>query len=170
MNPPGTDYFQNWALGTRIGDPYVERVSALRAACESWRDTPFRARSLAKGAGGGVDCAGFVGACYAEIGAIPSAVAVPPYAINHADHSEESVLRNWFENPEARRHVRRVEHDEPHLDGDMVFPVVGRTEHHLGIRIGSLIYHIARPAGWCVMSIAQLKFHPSRYRLTETRS
>ena len=144
-------------------------VLGLREACESWRGTPFRARSLVRGPGGGVDCAGFVGACFAQIGAIPEAVAVPPYVLNHAEHSEESLLRSWFEAPHVRPRVRRVDEDESHLDGDIVFPVVGRTEHHLGLRIGDLVYHIARPSGWCVMTVAQLKLAPSRYRLMEAR-
>ena len=155
MNPP--DYFHG----------KVHTVRALRAACESWRGTPFRARSLVKGPGGGVDCAGFVGAVFAEIGAIPTAIAIPAYDLNHAEHRAESVLRGWFERPEVRARVRRVDEGEPHVDGDLVFPVVGRTEHHLGLRIGGLVYHIARPSGWCVMTLAQLTLAPSRYRLME---
>ncbi len=157
MNPPASDYFS--------GRP--DAVLALRRACESWRGTPFRACSLVKGAGGGVDCAGFVGACFAEIGAIPHAVAVPPYQLNHAEHHAESVLHAWLEQPAARRHVRSLDEAEPHLDGDLVFPKVGRTEHHLGIRVGHVVYHIVRPAGWSVMTIAQLKLHRSRYRLID---
>jgi cell wall-associated NlpC family hydrolase len=144
-----------------------DRVFELQCACESWAGTPFRERSMVRGEGGGVDCAGFVGASFAQCGAVPRAVSVPPYEVNHAQHSEESVLRAWLEQPAVRRHVRRVEHDEPHLDGDMVFPKVGRTEHHLAIRIGRMIYHIARPSGWCVMCVAQFNFHPSRYRVIE---
>lgn len=144
-----------------------DRVGALVAAAESWRGTPFRQRSIVKGIGGGVDCAGYLGAVFAEIGAIPNAVSVPPYEANHAEHSEESLLRNWFERPEVRAYVRRVDEEEPHLDGDMVFPVVGRSEHHLGLRVGQWVYHIARPSGWCRMTIGQLKLHRSRYRLTE---
>jgi cell wall-associated NlpC family hydrolase len=143
-----------------------DRVLALRAACESWRDTPFRERSAVKGAGGGVDCAGFVGAVLYECGAIEGRIAIPPYEVNHAEHSSESVLRAWFERPEVRARVRRVDESEPHLDGDIVFPKVGRTEHHLGIRIGQLVYHVVRPAGWSGMTVAQLPLAPSRYRLT----
>jgi cell wall-associated NlpC family hydrolase len=150
-----TDYFL---------DP--SRVFALVAACESWRGTPFRARSCVKGAAGGVDCAGFVGAVFHEIGAIASAVSVPPYAVNHAEHSDESLLRSWFESKPVRKRVRRVDEDEAPLAGDMVFPVVGRCEHHLGIQIGGLVWHVARPAGVCTMTTSQLKLAASRYRLT----
>ncbi len=155
MSTPAADYF--------TANP--ERVDLLRDACVRWGGTPFRARSLVRGSQGGVDCAGFVGAVFAEVGAIPAAVSVPPYDFNHAQHSEESVLRSWFERDEVRAYVRRVDEDEAHVDGDMVFPIVGRTEHHLGIRIGVWIYHIARPSGWCAMTLAQLKLHRSRYRL-----
>lgn len=141
------------------------QVAALEAACFQWRGTPFRACSLVQGAGGGVDCAGFVGAVYAAIGAIPHPVSVPPYEVDHAHHHGDSLLRAWLERDEVRAYVRRVEEDEPHLDGDMVFPRVGRTEHHLGLRIGAWVYHIARPSGWCAMTLSALELHRSRYRL-----
>lgn len=148
-----------------------ERVAALRAACESWRDTPFRERSCVKGPAGGVDCAGFLGSSFHECGAVEQRITVPPYPINHAEHSDESMFRAWFEQPAVRARVRRVEEDEPHVDGDIVFPRVGRTEHHAGLRIANLVFHIARPSGWCCMTIEQLAFagyalHASRYRLT----
>lgn len=148
-----------------------ERIAALRAACESWRGTPFRERSAVKGEGGGVDCATFLGACFHECGAVETPVAVPPYALNHAEHSGESLLRAWFETPAVRARVRRVDEGEPHLDGDIVFPRVGRTEHHAGLRFSDLVYHIARPSGWCCMTVEQLAFagyglHAARYRLT----
>ncbi|MBI5692590.1 MAG: C40 family peptidase [Verrucomicrobia bacterium] len=142
-------------------------VLALAAACTNWLGTPFRARSVVRGPGGGVDCAGFVGAVFAEIGAIPLAVAVPPYEVNHAEHSDQSLLRAWFELPAVRVRVRRVDEGEEHLDGDLVFPRVGRCEHHLGIRIGALVWHVARPSGVCAMTLAQLQLAPSRYRLLE---
>ncbi len=155
------DYFAVWPV----------RVAALREACESWRNTPFRQRSAVKGSGGGVDCAAFIGCCFHECGAVDSLIAVPPYELNHAEHSTESVFRSWFERQEVRARVRRVDESEAHLDGDIVFPQVGRTEHHAGLRIGALVYHIARPSGWCCMSVEQLAFagyalHASRYRLT----
>lgn len=156
MSPAAIDYFA----------AHPAQIDALREACRSWRGTPFRQRSLVKGPQGGVDCVGFVGAVFAEVGAIPQAISVPPYALDHARHRDDSVLRSWFERPEVRPHVRRVEESEPHLDGDMVFPKVGRTEHHLGLRIGIWVYHIARPSGWCAMPEAALDLHRSRYRLT----
>jgi hypothetical protein len=164
-------------------DYYFENalaVVALRKACESWRGTPFRERSSVKGAGGGVDCACFIGASFLEAGAVVQQITVPPYAVNHAEHSDDSMFRAWFEQPAVRERVRRVDEDEPHLDGDIVFPRVGRTEHHAGIRIGDSVYHVARPSGFCCMTVAQLDhivasvpamrglrgLHPSRYRLT----
>ncbi|MES2692794.1 MAG: hypothetical protein V4773_04920 [Verrucomicrobiota bacterium] len=119
------------------------------------------------GPGGGVDCAGFVGAVFQQIGATPAGVSVPPYEINHAEHSDASVLRAWFERPEVRARVRRLDEDDEALAGDMVFPIVGRCEHHLGVQLGSVVWHVARPDGVCTMSLAQLKLASSRYRLTE---
>lgn len=144
-----------------------DRIAALQRAVLSWRGTPFRARSLVKGPGGGVDCVGFIGAAFHECGAVSHAIAVPPYAVNHAEHSDESLLRAWFERVDVRERLRRVDEAEPHVDGDLVFPIVGRCEHHVAIRIGCLVYHVARPSGWCAMTIAQLKLAQSRYRLIE---
>jgi hypothetical protein len=143
------------------------RVDRLRGVCESWIGTPFRERSAVKGPGGGVCCASYLGACFLECGAIDQAISVPPYPVNHAEHSEESMFRAWFAQPEVRARVRPLDEDEPRLDGDIVFPVVGRTEHHVALEIGGMIYHVARPSGVCVMTRSQLKFHRSRYRLTE---
>lgn len=144
-----------------------DRVLALQSACASWHGTPFRARSAVKGPFGGVDCASFLAACLLEIGAIDQVIAIPPYALNHAEHSDESLFRAWFEQPAVRARVRRVEEDEPHLAGDIVFPRVGRTEHHAGFRLGNFVHHIARPSGYCVMTLGQLDLHRSRYRLLE---
>lgn len=142
-----------------------ERVFALVAACESWRGTPFRECSRVKGAGGGVDCASFVAAVFEDIGAIDRAIAIPPYDVNHAEHSAESWLRAWFETPAVRARVRRVDDAEPPLSGDLVFPQVGRCEHHLGLQIGGIVWHVIRPLGVCTMSTAQLTLHRARYRL-----
>jgi cell wall-associated NlpC family hydrolase len=140
-------------------------VAALRSACTGWIGTPFRKNSAVKGPAGGVDCAGFVASVMREIGVCSEQVTIPPYEINHAEHSEESVLMAWFEQPEVRRKVRRVESDEPHLDGDFVFPNVGRTEHHLGIRIDQEIFHVIRPTGVCTQTVGQLKLSVHRYRV-----
>ncbi len=157
-------------MTTRPPDYFLApaRAAALRAECESWRDTPFRERSGVKGPLGGVDCAGFLAATLLAIGAVSRAIAIPPYSLNHAEHSEESMFREWFALPAARARVRPLDEAEPHLDGDIVFPVVGRCEHHAGFRFGSAVLHIARPSGWCESRLSQLKLHRSRYRLTES--
>lgn len=171
MNPPGTDYFQDWSLGARIGDPYRSRVDALRAECESWRGTPFREHGRVKGADGGVDCAWFMPLVFRNIGAIDeaafAAIDVPRYELNHAEHSNVSLIHDWFRQPAVRARVRRVDEDEPHLDGDLVFPKVGRCEHHFGFRIANHVYHIARPSGFARMSIYDLTLEKSRYRLLD---
>lgn len=155
MNAP--DYFA--APGGSFAAVYLQEI------CREWVGTPFRERAAVKGPRGGVDCASFVGAVLLELGAIDGAIAVPPYEVNRAEHTDESLFRAWFEQPAVRARVRRVDEAEPHLDGDLVFPVVGRCEHHIGIRIGELVWHVARPSGVCAMTVAQLKFHRSRYRL-----
>lgn len=148
---------------------FPEKIPLLRAVCESWAGTPFRAHSCVKGAGGGVDCENFLPACLAEIAALDeaarSAIEVPPYDLNHAEHSTVSLFHDWFRQPAVRARVRRVDEGEPALDGDFVFPRVGRCEHHIGFRIGTHVYHVARPSGPCCQSIHDLLLEPSRYRL-----
>ncbi len=160
-------------MSTRAPDYFLnrpDRVATLRAECESWIGTPFRQNSHVKGAGGGVDCANFCASCMLAIGAVSAEIVVPLYELNHAEHSSESQLRAWFDRPEVRARVRLLDEDEPHVDGDFVFPKVGRTEHHLGFRLGPLVYHVVRPAGAVHMTLAQLTLHRSRYRLMEARA
>jgi len=148
-----------------------ERVAALHGACTSWHGTPFRSHSHIKGLGGGVDCEWYVPSCLLESGAIDAreygAIIVPAYEVNHAEHSSQSLFIDWFRQPAVRRRVRRVDEDEAHLDGDLVFPKVGLCLHHIGIRIGREVHHIARPSGYCAMTIDQLVLEKSRYRLME---
>lgn len=163
LQPP--DYFAN-------GPDSFARRCAFISECSSWVGTPFRARSCIKGPQGGVDCAGYVGTVFAAIGAIEGKIAVPPYELNHAEHCDESLLRGWFEQPEVRARVRALDEGEPLLIGDMVFPKIGRTEHHLALWVGGEIYHVVRPGGVCRQSLAGLALygvmlHRARYRLME---
>ena len=124
-----------------------------------------------KGAGGGVDCVWFLPLSLTAIAALDpatlAAIEVPAYHLNHAEHSNVSLMHDWFRQPAVRARVRRVDEEEPHLDGDFVFPKVGRCEHHLAFRIGAHIYHIARPSGFARMSIYDVPLERSRYRLLE---
>jgi hypothetical protein len=69
--------------------------------------------------------------------------------------------------------VRSVDEAESHIDGDFVFPRVGRTEHHIAFRLGGEVWHVVRPTGVCRQTIAGLQhvgggLHRSRYRLIES--
>jgi len=143
------------------------RVARLRSVCESWLYTPFRQRSRVKGPGGGVDCTYFVSCSFLEAGAVDEEIAVPPYDLDYAEHNEHSLLKDWFDQPKVRQRIRRVDEDEPHLDGDMVFPEVGQCVHHIAIRIGNVVYNVVRPAGVVKMAVNQLKLSRSRYRIME---
>jgi cell wall-associated NlpC family hydrolase len=157
---PRADYFSS-----------LSRVWELQRACQSWAGTPFRMGGRVKGPLGGVDCGNFIPAVLAEIDAIDAAtlaaIELPEYDLNRAEHSADSLFHEWFRQPAVRARVRRVDEDEPHLDGDLVFPKVGRCEHHIGFRIGNHVYHVARPSGPCRQSIHDLKAERSRYRLME---
>jgi cell wall-associated NlpC family hydrolase len=54
-----------------------ERVAALHAEIETWRDTPFVPGGCVKGEGGGADCAAFDQAVLAAVGAIPPDLNFP---------------------------------------------------------------------------------------------
>ena len=157
----------------RLPDYFAEfpqQIPVVREICESWRGTPFRQCSYVKGTHGGVDCGGFVGSVFAEAGVIPATIALPPYDLNHAEHCADSVLREWFEQPAVRARVRRLDVAEPSQPFDLVFPKVGQTEHHLALQYFGEIYHVVRPSGVCVQTIAGLALHrvtlsPWRYRL-----
>lgn len=171
MSIPAPDYFR------AAGPEHDRRVAALATACASWLGTPFRQRSCVRGPHGGVDCAAFVGAVFREIGAIGEEISIPPYELNHAEHSDESLLRAWFERPEVRLRVRPLDEQEPPLTGDLVFPRVGRTEHHLAIHFPASgeIFHVVRPSGVCRQSLRGLALsgvtlHRSRYRLLEEQA
>ena len=154
MNKP--DYFVH----------YPKAGAALIGACRSWKGTPFRKDSCVKGIFGGVDCKEYVAAVFQEIGAIPSRPVVPSYDINHAEHSDDSVLKAWFDSPEVRLRVRPLDEEEMPLIGDMVFPEVCRAEHHLALWLVQEIAHVARPSGVTFHTISQLRLHHLRYRLT----
>jgi hypothetical protein len=152
----GPDYFL---------DP--KRVQILEAACSSWVGTPFRQNSRIKGGKGGVDCGNYVAAVLFESGAIDQQISTPPYDADYALYSEESVLLEWFKRPATRQLMRQVDEDEPHVDGDLVFPKVGRTEHHMGIRIGPWVWHVPRAIGVVHMAAASLQLSKFRYRAFE---
>lgn len=154
-----TDYFA----------AFPAQVAALRAACESWAGTPFRQHGRVKGALGGIDCGNYLPAVLTEIGALDeatlAAIELPDYDLNRAEHTSESLFHEWFRQSAVRVRVRRVDEEEPHLDGDFVFPKVGLCEHHIGFRIVNHVYHIARQSGLARQSIHDLTLERSRYRL-----
>src|ERR1017187_3816872 len=59
--PSGSDWF--------FEDP--DRAAALIAEAKTWRGTPFRRGSSAKGAGGGIDCVGLDESLLFAVGAVP---------------------------------------------------------------------------------------------------
>jgi hypothetical protein len=156
---------------------HPEQIPLARSECESWRGTPFRKNSAIKGPNGGIDCKCFLASVFFSVGAIPAIVATAAYEVNQGEHSDASELLAWFELPEVKARTRRLDEAEASLDGDIVFPRVGRSVHHIGLRFGNDVYHITRLAGWCCMTVGQLDammpralrhlrgLHPSRYRL-----
>lgn len=142
----------------------------LLSAARGWLGTPFRQRSCVKGKGGGVDCVCFVSCVFVEVGAIDAPIIPPAYQINHATHSDESLLLDWFRSPEVLRRVRRLDEEEAPVPGDLVFIKTARGVHHLGMQIGGSVFHVLIPGGVVETSTSTPGFRESvvaRYRLTK---
>ena len=130
----------------------AERVYALRREALSWRGTPFRQGGRVKGPLGGIDCVGFVLACYAAAGFIaPGDVTVPPYDVDHYEHSDVSQLEEWFRAPAVRARMPRRDEDDSRHTGDLVFIRHRRAVHHCGLWIEGLVWHTMRGHGVLAM-------------------
>lgn len=122
-----------------------ERIEALRVEARTWAGTPFRQGCRVKGKGGGVDCIGFALACYEASGfAPPGRVTLPEYELEHYEHSDVSLLEEWFRGPDVRRSMERVDDDSPTLPGDLCFIRYRRAVHHVGVWIDGMVWHTMR--------------------------
>ncbi len=126
------------------------RREALLSEAQSWQGTPFRPNGKARGRDGGVDCAHYLAAVHAAAGACEP-LDLPDLPVEvvvhwHEHHGVSRVLK-FFEMPELRGRVERVDENEPTMIGDVAVLKVGQTEHHLAIHGGTHLYHVVRPAG-----------------------
>jgi cell wall-associated NlpC family hydrolase len=84
-----------------------DRVAALHAEIESWRNTPFAPGAQVKGEGGGADCAGFDQAVLAALGAIPQNLQFPRDETDYQPSLHKKVLRylrgSIADDPQSRR-------------------------------------------------------------------
>lgn len=103
------------------------KLASLRAACESWRGTPFCPNSSIKGAG--VCCHKFCGSAYMEAGWLP-VFALPdgyPYGSEAAGNSPFEDYLN------ASEHFAKVPTMQP---GDLILSKPSRLPWHLAIFLG----------------------------------
>lgn len=122
-----------------------ERVAALRTEAQSWLWTPFRQGCCVKGKGGGVDCVGFVLACFEAAGVVrPGEITIPPYDIDHAQTGETFPLVEWFKAEWVRKRVTMMDRADPKQDGDLCFVKYAKGVHHLGLWLDGMVWHTMR--------------------------
>lgn len=104
-----------------------ERRLELRAVASGWIGTPFRAHCRRKGLG--VDCVNLAAAIYMECGLLRE-FNPPRYTMDHALHSEESLVTPWVE---ASGRFKPASDVRP---GDLLVFKIHRTTHHVGVAVG----------------------------------
>ena len=147
---------------------------ALKVAALGWCGTPFRENAAVRGADGGVDCIHFLHEIFVEVGVCERMELAnrPVEVVRHwHDHHAVSLITNWLGSPELRgRLIRMDDGFGLRQTGDLIAMQIGQTEHHIGVVIGSEIWHVARPAGVVVHSLRDSeisKLIRTTYRLME---
>jgi len=122
-----------------------ERIAVLDSQVRLWMGTPFRAGSAVSGPFGGVDCVGLQAAIHTATGAT-QAIEIPRKPLDWHLHHDNSAILDFFNAPEIRSRLRRVESYEGYHHGDLMAVRVGLCEHHLGTWIddsrGKHLFHV----------------------------
>lgn len=114
------------------------QLAALTAASQSWSGTPFCERSAVKGAG--VCCHRLVFEVLVEAGWLPR-VEVPDGPAHWSRAGDRSLIAEWMDGPGQEWFITLDSVDVAQTEpGDIAGCRLGRTLHHLALRI---------PAGWC---------------------
>lgn len=141
------------------------REATLRAAARAWLGTPFREGGRVPGRHGGVDCVGFILACYVAAGFVAAGeVVVPAYDVDHYEHSDVSRLEEWFRAPAVRERMPRCDEAEPRRTGDLVFIRHRRAVHHCALWIDGALWHTVRGHGVLAMKPETLELTGAQLR------
>lgn len=121
----------------------AEQVAELRAACESWRGTPFVPNSCVKGAG--VCCHKFAAAVYFEAGWLHS-ISVPDGNPYGSEVNSGSPFEDWLDSSplfEDFDPMRTIAGQPPEVlrallsAGDLVLSKPSRAPWHLAVYLGA---------------------------------
>jgi cell wall-associated NlpC family hydrolase len=109
------------------------RASALTAALESWRGTPFVQGHAKRGVG--VDCVHLVREVYRAAGVdVSPAERIPAYHLQAGRLDTHSALLAWFRHDaDVRQALRPIFADTPPIIGDLWAVRSARSAHHLGV-------------------------------------
>ena len=127
----------------------ADRVEALAREAESWKGTPFRGNSSAKGVG--VSCQKLAEALLRASGFdCPEAPDVP-MALAMSTRETGGILEPWME---AHPDRFLLVHGEPE-PGDLLGFRLWRTVHHLGVFLGGgLFVHVMEVSGVAIRPLA----------------
>jgi cell wall-associated NlpC family hydrolase len=130
-------------------------VRRLRAECESWRKTPFRFGSRAKGIGGGTDCVGFCEAVMLAAGAVTQ-FSFPRTPEDNSRHVHNDKILNYLRgkiDDEQSRHLAqrfaelRLALDPDHapdlpefFPGDLLILKTGVGLYHMPVMLSATAF------------------------------
>ena len=117
-----------------------DRAAALIAEAKTWRGTPFRRGSSAKGAGGGIDCVGLDESLLFAVGAVPKFNFPRDRKRDYSRHVYNDrilkYLRGQFEDPQSKILASRLAElakDIALMTGDILILKTGVDLYHMPI-------------------------------------
>jgi len=136
------------------------RVQALRIAAASWRLTPFRFGSRAKGKSGGIDCVGLVEELMASAGIERFHFERTPADNSRHVYNEKilnylrgkipgdpqsAILHSRFEElaplPEKKQRTAFIHYyDPPFMPGDLLIMKTGKGLYHMPVLLGQAAF------------------------------
>jgi cell wall-associated NlpC family hydrolase len=121
------------------------RVQALRSECESWRRTPFRFGSSAKGIDGGTDCVGFCEAVLVAAGVFAS-FNFPRTPADNSRHVHNDKILNYLrgkiDDPQSV-YLSRCFEELPlteFMSGDLLLLRTGKGLWHMCVMLSSTAF------------------------------
>lgn len=131
-----------------------EKLTALIAACDRWRDTPFRENSAVPGPRGGVCCHMLAAHIYFATGAL-APFEVPCGSARRLMHNPADTMLAYIDHELAGRFSNPLIEPSPVIaPGDFIVYREGATAKHIGIAApgeqphhGLRIFHVLRHSG-----------------------
>lgn len=143
-----------------------ERVGRLTLVADSWRGTPFRENSSAKGKGGAVSCHFLVAAIYMESGFFPADFVVPRGYVRQLKKSAPETIFDWIDANMPERFAA-VDVAEVPVPGDLIaLRDDAFVLRHLGIVVPERQFvHVLKDAGTRFSHLHDTTFAPRIMRI-----